>query len=144
MDNMDNLDIILEEILRGVYSRILSNEEKILKGIGELGLKEYTTLDTIAYTTKNKTNTSTNIAKVLNITPGTLTTNLDRLMAKGYIAKSKNDEDKRVVYIHLTPNGVNIRKKREMAHKKLINSALVNLSASEKVALVNALNKIEF
>lgn len=141
---MDNLDLILEEILLGAYSKIIANEERILKNIGELGFKEFNTLNAIAQTTKSKTNTANNIAKILNITPGTLTTNLDRLINKGYVAKMRDENDKRQVYISLTANGVNARKKRELAHKKLINTALDNLSTSEKVSLVNALNKIEF
>lgn len=144
MGNMDNLDIILEEILISAYSKIITCEEKVLKNIGELGLKEFHTLDTIASTTKNKTNTANNIASILNITPGTLTTNLDRLISKGYISKEKDENDKRQVKILLTSSGINIRRKRELAHKKIINSALAHLSTTEKVALVNALNKIEF
>ncbi len=141
---MDNLDIILEEILSSVYGKVISNEEKLLKSLGPLGLKEFNTLDAIAITTRNKCNTANNIAKILSITPGTLTTNLDRLQDKGYVTKEKNDNDKRQVQIFLTPSGVALRKKRETAHSKLIASSISKLSTSEKVALVNALNKIEF
>lgn len=141
---MDNLDIILEEILSSVYGKVISNEEKLLKSLGPLGLKEFNTLDTIAITTRNKCNTANNIAKILSITPGTLTTNLDRLQNKGYVTKEKNNNDKRQVQIFLTPSGVALRKKRETAHSKLIASSISKLSTSEKVALVNALNKIEF
>ena len=144
MDNMDNLDIILEEILLGVYSRVIANEEKLLKNLSQLGLKEFNTLDAIALSMKNKNNTANNIAKILGITPGTLTTNLDRLQEKGLIAKEKNTEDKRIVLITLTPIGSVLRKKRESIHKKLITNAIKNLSTTEKVALMNALNKIEF
>lgn len=144
MDNMDNLDIILEEILLGVYSRVIANEEKLLKNLSQLGLKEFNTLDAIALSMKNKNNTANNIAKILGITPGTLTTNLDRLQEKGLIAKEKNTEDKRIVLITLTPIGSALRKKRESIHKKLITNAIKNLSTTEKVALMNALNKIEF
>lgn len=141
---MDNLDIILEEILSSVYGKVISNEEKLLKSLGPLGLKEFNTLDAIAIATKNKCNTANNIAKILSITPGTLTTNLDRLQDKGYVTKEKNNNDKRLVQIFLTPSGVALRKKRETAHSKLIASSISKLSTSEKVALVNALNKIEF
>lgn len=141
---MDNLDVILEEIMVGIYSKVISSEEKILKKLSELGLKEFNTLDAIAQCTKSKTNTANNIAKVLSITPGTLTTNLDRLQEKGYIAKEKSQEDKRIVIISLTPAGASLRKKREAIHKKLIANAIARLTPTEKVTLVSALNKIEF
>lgn len=143
MDNVDNLDRILEEIMLGIYSRVISHEEKLLKSLSDLSLKEFNTLNAIANTTKNKTNTANNIAKILDITPGTLTTNLDRLSDKGYVIKEKNSEDKRIVQVFLTPSGIAIRKKRENAHKKIINSAIDKLSTSEKVALVTALNKLD-
>ena len=141
---MEDLDGLLEEILANSYRQIISNEEKILKSLGDLGMKEFNTLDVIANTTKNKTNTSNNIAKVLGITAGTLTTNLDRLTEKGYVYKDKNSSDKRVVMVYLTPSGTALRKKRENVHRKLISTAISRLSDTEKVALVSALNKLEF
>ncbi len=141
---MDKLDDILEDILKDNYNRIIKNEEKLLKALGNLSLKECNTLDAIAVTIKNKTNTSNNIAKILGITPGTLTTNLDRLSAKGLIYKEKSIDDKRVVFIYLTPDGCGVRRKRENAHRKIIANAIENLSTPEKVALMGALNKLEF
>lgn len=141
---MEDLDGLLEEILANSYRQIISNEEKIVKSLGDLGMKEFNTLDVIASTTKNKTNTSNNIAKVLGITAGTLTTNLDRLTEKGYVYKDKNSSDKRMVMVYLTPSGIALRKKREAVHRKLISTAISKLSDTEKVALVSAINKLEF
>lgn len=141
---MDNLDNILEEILKDNYLKIIKNEEKLLKNLGSLSLKECNTLDAIALAIKNKNNTANNIAKILGITPGTLTTNLDRLMDKGLIYKEKSIDDKRLVLIYLTPDGCGVRRKRENAHRKIIANAIENLSTPEKVALMGALNKLEF
>ena len=80
----------------------------------------------------------------MGITAGTLTTNLDRLTEKGYVYKDKNSSDKRVVMVYLTPSGTALRKKRENVHRKLISTAISRLSDTEKVALVSALNKLEF
>ena len=88
---MGNLDELLEEMLLKGYSKVISSEEKILKSLDGLGLKEFNTLDTIWELTKNKNNTSNNLAKVLGVTPGTITTNLDRLCEKGLVFKQKND-----------------------------------------------------
>jgi len=92
---------------------------------------------------RSKTNTSTNIAKLLGITLGTLTTNIDRLCDKGYVSRDKSDKDKRITVINLTEEGINIRKKHELSHKKLVRTAIDKLSTAEKVALINAINKIE-
>ena len=141
---MEQLDEVLEKMMLQGFEKILANEEILLKTLGTLGVKEYNTLDTIWTLTKTKSNTANNIAKALNITAGTLTTNLQRLTDKGYVYKERDTMDKRVVYVYLTPAGVGLRRSRETAHKKLLRQALLRLSDSEKVALCSLLNKIEY
>lgn len=140
---MDNLEQILEEILCSSYTKIIYYEEKILKSLNGLTLKECHTLDIIYSTMRSKTNTATNIAKLLGITLGTLTTNIDRLSEKGYVSRDKSEKDKRITVINLTELGLNILKKHELSHKKLIRTAIDKLSTPEKVSLINAINKIE-
>ncbi len=141
---MEQLDEVLEKMMLQGFEKILANEESLLKTLGTLGVKEYNTLDTIWTLKKTKSNTANNIAKALNITAGTLTTNLQRLTDKGYVYKERDTMDKRVVYVFLTPTGVGLRRSRETAHKKLLRQALLRLSDSEKVALCSLLNKIEY
>ena len=143
---MDNLDELLEQILCKAYTKIIYSEEKILKDmIGDkLSLKEFHTLYIIYHTSFNNTNTASNIAKLLGITQGTLTINIDRLIAKGYVNKVKQDSDRRITYINLTHEGNAIRQKHENMHLRSIRNAIKNLSAPEKVALMNAMNKIEY
>ena len=141
---MEQLDEVLEKMMLQGFEKILANEESLLKTLGTLGVKEYNTLDTIWTLTKTKSNTANNIAKALNITAGTLTTNLQRLTDKGYVYKERDTMDKRVVYVFLTPTGVGLRRRRETAHKQLLRQALLRLSDSEKVALCSLLNKIEY
>ena len=140
---MDNLEVILEEILCKAYTRVIYYEEKILKALNGLTLKEFHTIDVIYSTMKNRSNTSSNIAKILGITLGTLTTNIDRLCQKGYVVRAKDEKDKRITIISLTQEGVNLKKKHEMSHKKIVRNAIEKLSSTEKVALINAINKIE-
>ena len=143
---MNSLDEILEQILCKAYTKIIYSEEKILKDmIGDtLSLKEFHTLDVVNNAMANQNNTASNIAKILGITQGTLTTNIDRLAKKGYVNKVKHDSDRRITYINLTREGQNIRQKHENMHLKSVRNAIKNLSAAEKVALMNAMNKLDF
>lgn len=142
---MDNLEEVLIEMLSKVYSRIIYNEEKILKDMmgDTLSIKEFHTLEVIYNSMSSKTNTASNIAGKLGITLGTCTTNIDRLISKGLVNKVKNDSDRRVVYIELTEKGVQLYLKHIALHKKLISKAVSNLSMSEKVSLMNAVNKLD-
>ena len=142
---MDNLEEVLIEILSKIYSRIIFNEEKILKEmIGEtLSPKEFHTLDVIYSAMASKSNTASNIASRLGITLGTCTTNIDRLSAKGLVNKVKNDSDRRIVYIELTEKGMQTHLKHTSMHKKMIAKAVDKLTTSEKVSLMNAVSKMD-
>ena len=142
---MDNLDEILIEMLARAYSGIIYNEERILKDmLGDtLSIKEMHTMEVIYSTMRNKQNTAGSIARKLGITLGTCTTNIDRLIAKGLVSKIKNDKDRRVVYIELTDKGIQSYLKHVAMHKKIITGAINKLSSSEKVALFNAINKLD-
>ena len=142
---MDNLETLLIDILSQVYSKIIYSEEKLLKDMmGEtLSIKEFHTIEVIHSAMANKTNTAGTIAKRLGITLGTCTTNIDRLIVKGFVNKVKNDSDRRVVYIELTEKGKQIHLKHTSMHKKAVTKAINKLSMSEKVALMNAVNKLE-
>ncbi len=141
---MDELEEILVELLCKAYTKIIYNEEKIIKDMlgDKLSLKEFHTIDVVYDTMASKTNTASVIAKNLGITQGTLTINVDRLIAKGYLNKVKNKSDRRITYIELTPAGHNIRQKHNIMHKQAVLESISNLSTSEKVALVNAVTKI--
>ena len=142
---MDNLEEILIELLSKAYLKIIYSEEKILKDmIGDtLSIKEFHTLEVIYSAMQTKTNTASNVASNLGITLGTCTTNIDRLIQKGLVHKVKKDDDRRVVYIELTEKGVQTHLKHIAMHKKVITNAISKLSMSEKVALMNAINKFE-
>lgn len=143
---MDNLEEILTEVLSRAYLKIIYSEEKILKDmIGEtLSIKEFHTLEVIYSAMQSGNNTASSIASALGITLGTCTINIDRLIVKGLVNKVKKNGDKRVVYIELTDKGKQTHLKHISMHKKTISKAISSLSMSEKVALMNAVNKLEF
>ena len=143
---MDNLEEILLEMLGRAYCNIIYSEDKILKDmIGDtLSIKEMHTLEVIYSSMASKSNTAGSIANKLGITLGTCTINIDRLIAKGLVNKIRNDKDRRVVYIELTDKGMQTHLKHSAMHKKIILKAISKLSTSEKVALFNAVNKLEF
>ena len=108
-----------------------------------LSIKEMHTVDVVYSSMATKTNTAGNIAKKLGITLGTCTTNIDRLVTKGLVNKVKNDNDRRVVYIELTEKGIQVHLKHIGMHKKIITKAISKLTMTEKVSLMNAINKLD-
>ena len=138
---MDEIDEVLEGILSSNYSRIIYNETDILKKLSDITLKELRTLEVILKSEKSGNNNSTNIAGVLGITLGTLTSNIDRLIKKGLVIREKLEGDKRTTVLKLTIKGKKVLKDYENEHLKIIRNALKNLSAKEIAVLESLLNK---
>lgn len=141
----NKLDELLENLLCRAYTKIIYGEEKALKNIigNNLSLKEYHTLDIVDSLSKSNNNTISEISKYLSITLSTCTINVDRLIQKGYLNKIKKDLDKRVAYIELTERGRIAREQHENMHKLQVQNMVENLSLTEKVALFNAVNKLD-
>lgn len=140
---MDSLDEILEGMLIRSYSQIILNEEKILKKLSDITLKELRTLEIISKVEKTGNNTSTNIANLLGISLGTLTANIDRLIKKGLVEKDKLMADKRTSIIILTQSGKRILKDYKNEHVNIIRKAMENLSSKEKTIIVSLVTKFD-
>lgn len=83
------------------------------------------------------------IAKILGVTVGTLTTNMNGLEKKGYILKERSSDDKRVVYVTLTERGRKAFFHHRDFHKKMIKSIVVGLDDDEKRLLYKCLVKLD-
>lgn len=79
----------LEEqaIITEEYKDITNNDMHIIEAVGLGG------------------NKMSDIAAKLNITVGSLTTSMNSLVKKGYATRERSEQDRRVVFIHLTLKG---------------------------------------
>ena len=85
------------------------------------------------------------IAKRLNVTMGTLTTNMNSLEDKGYIIRERSKTDKRVVLVVLTPKGKKAFYHHRGFHRNMIKAILKGLDEDEmKVMIKCLLNLNEF
>ena len=61
----------------------------------------------------------TNVAKILNVTMGTLTTAVKKIIEKGFLIKERSKKDQRVFYLKLTEKGHEALKIHEQFHREL-------------------------
>lgn len=87
--------------------------------------------------------TPTVVAKKLNVTKGTLTTNIDKLVNKGYVVRMISGSDARVTYLILTKLGKEAVAIYQDFHDSIIDAVDIKLDAYEKSLLLIALSKIE-
>lgn len=78
-------------------------------------------------------------AKLLSITVGTLTIAINNLVKKGYVARVRSEEDRRVVLLSLTAKGRKAYDHHRQFHEDMIAATINGLTEDETKVLVRAL-----
>jgi DNA-binding MarR family transcriptional regulator len=71
------------------------------------------------------------IAKKLNITVGSLTTSMNALVYKGYVARKRSSNDRRVVNVYLLDKGIAAYKHHEKFHTEMTDALMSQLTEEE-------------
>jgi len=139
---MEQKDIVkLNELLVSVYDDIEEIETKSLRSgaFKDLSITEIHTIEAIGLTGQKS---MSEIAADLNITTGTLTTAIDKLIKKEYVIRNRSDVDRRIVYIALTKKGKLAYRIHESFHYKMVRSVITDLTEDEVQALIKGLNSL--
>ena len=133
----------MNDMLTEAYRSIIKVEELMLIDLsgGKLTLSEMHVLESVGKAS-GKSLTITEIAQDLDITPPSVTTMIQRLERKGYIAKDRSSVDARRVHVVLTEEG----RQAEIAHRyfrrKIIRELTAELDVAEKAAILTGLEKM--
>ncbi|MDR5586805.1 MULTISPECIES: MarR family transcriptional regulator [Clostridium] len=132
---------IVNQILVELFNDILQIEEQTIKEgvISDLSITEIHTIEAIGMYKKR---TMSEVAQDLKITVGTLTTAINKLIKKGYVERSRIEEDRRVVLIALTKKGKLAYRLHEKFHNDMVSNSIESLTQQEEAMLISALNKI--
>ena len=140
---MEDTKEVLNEVLVSLFNQIMFNEEKNLKSEmnNEITIRDVHVLEAI-YKFQEKKSASKFMAKALNVTAGTLTTAVKRLVNKGYVKRNVDVKDKRVVRLVLTSKGAKANKAHKKFHSDMVNTVTKDMSIEEEKMLVKLLNKV--
>ena len=132
---------IVNQILVELFNDILQIEEQTIKEgvISDLSITEIHTIEAIGMYKKR---TMSEVAQDLKITVGTLTTAINKLIKKGYVERSRIEEDRRVVLIALNKKGKLAYRLHEKFHNDMVSNSIESLTQQEEAMLISALNKI--
>ena len=102
------------------------------KQIPDLALGELHVIETV---NKNNNKPMTLIAKKEHVTVGALTTCVNRLVQKGYLLRTRDEMDQRVILLSITQKGKKVLKTHDKFHDDIIGLTLegVNLAQATKV-----------
>lgn len=81
----------------------------------------------------------TDIAKLLNITVGALTTSINALVRKGYVARERSEEDRRVVKVYLLDKGAAAYRHHEKFHHDMTEALMSRLTDEQLEAWVETI-----
>lgn len=139
---MNDLEQQMAENLVSIFEKVLVAEEKSLqKGyFSNLSLAEMHTLDAIG---PYEARTMTETAQILGITVGTLTVSVDRLVKKGFVARRRDEEDRRVVRISLTRDGKLAARMHGKFHKVLAKHILEPYTDEEQELLLSLVKEVD-
>ncbi|MEW8955560.1 MarR family winged helix-turn-helix transcriptional regulator [Clostridium sp.] len=132
---------VLNELLVDLFNDILKIEQNALQEghFKDLSVTEIHTIEAIGM---YEGRSMSEVADKLNITVGTLTTAINKLIKKGYVDRKRLEEDKRVVLIELTKQGKLAYRIHEKFHKDMIRETISGLSEEEEHILINSLEKL--
>ena len=120
------MDVESEAVITEEFKDISNNDMHIVEAVGISDPKNMS-----------------EIAKSLSVTVGTLTTNMNGLEKKGYIVRTRRNEDKRVVFTTLTERGKKAFFHHRDFHKEMIKAAAAGLEDDEKRLLYKCLIKLD-
>ena len=130
-----------DELLSGTFNSILRIEERSLDNRLTHGLT-ITEVHTIVAVGLHERNPMNVVAARLGVTLATLTTAVAKLVRKGFIERSRFEDDRRVVLVSLTKKGRQVLRAHNLFHHQMIDEALADLTEEEERVLAEALAKV--
>jgi DNA-binding MarR family transcriptional regulator len=132
---------LINEILVDLFNHILRLEERNLRDQGiELSMNEVHVLEAVK---KAETNTMSSIAAKLNVTIGTLTTSMNRLVKKGYVVRTSSPTDRRKVLIELTDEALKVMEVHDGFHDLMVNRLLNEYNIDDEKVLLQSLQNLK-
>lgn len=132
---------VINALLVQVFNDILTIEENALR-VGPFPDVSVTEAHTIEAIGMYEAKTMTEVAKSLNITVSTLTAAINNLVKKGYVARFRSENDRRVVKIQLTKKGRLLYRVHDKFHSDMVKSSIQGLTEEEEVVLSKSLSKL--
>lgn len=136
-----NTDETLNEILVHLFQDLMDIEGKCLitEEFSDMTNNDMHIVEAIGL---GEAKRSSEVAKLMSVTTGTLTRAVDGLVEHGYVVRTRSDKDKRVVYLTLTERGKAAYEHHKRFHEEMIANAKANLSEEELAILIRSLNHL--
>ena len=132
---MDPLVNEINSFLVTIFNDVLMIEEKTLQSsrFKDVSIKEMHTIEAVGMYHQH---TTSEVAKKLGVTAGTLTVSVNNLVRKGYVERIRTDSDRRVVKLALTPNGRLLYRLHDKFHRDMVKETIAELDKEQSEILM--------
>ena len=134
-------DETLNELLVRLFKNIMEIEARCLVNdeFNDITYNDFHIIEAIGL---QEPKSMSMIAKLMDVTTGTLTKAMDGLTEKGYVLRERSKQDKRVVWVYLTDKGKAAYAHHEGFHRKMIENIKGQLSEQETTIMIYSLAKL--
>ena len=133
----------LNDLIVTTFHSILRVEERVLQESGstDLTMSEMHLIEAVSLLQHAKATVS-DLAAYLQVTLPSITVAVNKLQAKGYLAKVRATSDARKVYVALTDLGEAVNEYHTLFHKRMIAAISRNFTPAEKNVLLQGVIKL--
>jgi DNA-binding MarR family transcriptional regulator len=127
--------------LVSIFNEVLDIEEDALKGseFSDISISEMHTIEAIDLYAEH---TSSEVAKKLAITAGTLSVAIRSLVNKGYVVRQRMEDDRRVVKLGLTKKGKLVYRLHNKFHREMVKRTIEGMEEDEVEVLLKGLKNL--
>lgn len=131
----------INDILVNLFNEIWDIEEKALitDQFKDISVNDMHIMEAIGI---EKPKNMSSVARLVDVTVGTLTIAINNLVKKGYVMRVRSEEDRRVVLVSLSEKGKTAYEHHRQFHQKMVEAVLEDLNQEETLVLTNALKKL--
>lgn len=131
----------LNEVLVHLFNHTLKIEEQSLirDAFKDISMNDMHIIDAIGIDAPKN---MSSIARLVGVTVGTLTIAMNNLVKKGYVTRTRSEEDRRVVLVSLDEKGKKAYRLHEHFHLEMIKAMRQGLSEEQCEVLMQAMRNL--
>ncbi len=124
-----------------IFNEMAKIEEKSLEesSFSDITIKELHTIEVIGLSGRRNT---TEVARELDVTLGTVSVSIKKLVDKGYVERVRQLDDRRIFCLQLTPDGRKLYDFHQNLHHDMIEYMIEGLEKDDIYTINNALKNL--
>ncbi len=106
---------------------------------GKLTLPQFLILDLLV---REHESTMTALARSMNVSTAAMTGSVDRLVREGYVARSADSRDRRIIRVGVTDKGARLARRISARRQEMVTRVFGKISGEDRAAYLRILSRI--